>query len=82
MRERRGATVEQRVELKHPSHRILELNPALVRQAEARAKRVALSVVLCGDARMRALNRTWRRKDRPTDVLSFPGPGGAEGRPL
>lgn len=31
-----------------------------------------VSVLVCGDARMRALNRTWRRKDRPTDVLSFP----------
>ncbi len=36
-----------------------------------------LSVVLCGDARMRALNRRYRRKDRTTDVLSFPaGPAG------
>jgi hypothetical protein len=35
-----GATVEQRVELKHPSHHILEPNPALVRQAETRAKSI------------------------------------------
>jgi rRNA maturation RNase YbeY len=32
----------------------------------------SLSVLLCGDARMRTLNRTFRRIDRPTDVLSFP----------
>ena len=31
-----------------------------------------LSVLLCGDARMRGLNRQWRGLDRPTDVLSFP----------
>ncbi len=41
---------------------------------------VTLSVVVVGDARMRALNRQWREKDRTTDVLSFPagdavGPG-------
>jgi uncharacterized membrane protein len=35
-----GVTVEQRLEPKHPSHRILEPNPALVRQAEARAKSI------------------------------------------
>jgi rRNA maturation RNase YbeY len=38
----------------------------------AGAKRASLSILLCGDARMRTLNRTWRRKDRSTDVLSFP----------
>ena len=32
----------------------------------------ALSVLFCGDRRMRSLNRLWRKKDRPTDVLSFP----------
>lgn len=32
---------------------------------------LSLSILLCGDRRMRSLNRTWRRKDRPTDVLSF-----------
>jgi len=36
----------------------------------------AVSVLLCGDARMRRLNREYRRMDRPTDVLSFPSGGG------
>lgn len=31
-----------------------------------------LSVVLTDDAHIRALNRTWRGKDKPTNVLSFP----------
>lgn len=30
-----------------------------------------LSVLLVGDRAMRTLNRTWRGKDRTTDVLSF-----------
>ena len=40
-----------------------------------------VAVVLTGDAEMRALNRTWRGKDAPTNVLSVPadhdvsGPG-------
>ena len=33
-------TVEQHVELQHPSRRVLEPNPALARQAEARAKSI------------------------------------------
>ena len=41
--------------------------------------RIELSVLFCGDARMRALNRRFRRKDRSTDVLSFPA---AEGKLL
>ena len=41
---------------------------------------VALSVAVVRDLEIRALNRTWRRKDKATDVLSFPagispGPG-------
>lgn len=31
-----------------------------------------LSLSLVGDGEMRELNRTYRRKDRPTDVLAFP----------
>jgi len=42
---------------------------------------VELSVLLTDDAGIRALNRDWRRKDRPTDVLSFPGGAPAPGTP-
>jgi probable rRNA maturation factor len=45
----------------------------LRRVAPARA-RGAVSVALVSDARIRALNRTYRRKDYATDVLSFPAP--------
>lgn len=31
-----------------------------------------LSVLLCGDARIQALNRAHRNLDKPTDVLAFP----------
>ncbi len=43
-----------------------------------------LSVLLCDDAAIHPLNRDWRGKDRPTDVLSFsqcehrPEPGSSE----
>jgi probable rRNA maturation factor len=40
---------------------------------------VELSVLLTDDPGIRALNRHWRRKDRPTDVLSFPGGAPAPG---
>src|SRR5215472_14756952 len=33
---------------------------------------VELSVLLTDDPGIRVLNRDWRRRDRPTDVLSFP----------
>ena len=34
-----------------------------------------IAVLLCDDAEMRKLNKTYRHKDRPTNVLSFPAPG-------
>lgn len=37
-----------------------------------------LSILIAGDETLRELNRKWRDKDRPTNVLSFPGePNGA-----
>jgi probable rRNA maturation factor len=51
---------------------------ALLRQAIRAAAAMAavrggeLAVVLVDDAAMRALNRRWRGKDKPTNVLSFP----------
>jgi probable rRNA maturation factor len=32
-----------------------------------------VAILLTGDAEMQALNREWRDKDAPTNVLSFPG---------
>lgn len=32
------------------------------------------SVMLTDDAQIQELNRTWRNKDKPTNVLSFPAP--------
>ncbi len=59
--------------------------PLLRKKGKAFIKRLKLedcelSVTLVGDAEIRKLNRTWRKKDKATDVLSFPagdwpGPG-------
>jgi probable rRNA maturation factor len=52
-----------------------------VLQGAARALRVRgeVALLLGADARLRSLNRRYRGKDRPTDVLSFEGPGRGEG---
>ncbi|HVS79454.1 MAG TPA: rRNA maturation RNase YbeY [Candidatus Paceibacterota bacterium] len=38
----------------------------------ALGKKYSLSIVFCGEKRMRTLNHTHRRIDKPTDILSFP----------
>jgi probable rRNA maturation factor len=38
-----------------------------------------VALVLTGDRAVRTLNARYRGKDKPTDVLSFPGPGGEIG---
>jgi len=64
--------------------RVVALDPVWLRRtAEAvlsavQVDDVELSLVLVSDRRMRALNRRYRKKDRPTDVLAFPM---WEGRP-
>ena len=48
-------------------------------QAEGCHPEAELAVVIGDDAWIQELNRTYRKKDRPTDVLAFPqdmGPGG------
>ncbi len=46
---------------------------------EALATGGELALVLASDRLLRRLNRAYRGKDRPTDVLSFPGEGGEDG---
>jgi probable rRNA maturation factor len=54
------------------------LRRVLERAARVLAVRGEVSLVLTGDRAVRALNARYRGKDRPTDVLSFPG-GAAKG---
>ena len=51
--------------------------PEIARRARAMLRamglrRAELSIVLTGDPQIKKLNRTFRKKDKPTDVLSFP----------
>ena len=60
------------------------VSPARLRRvlsgaAEALSVSGEISLVLAGDRLLRRLNRDYRGKDRPTDVLSFPGDGGEAG---
>lgn len=55
-----------------------ELN-RFVRRAQALAKVSGeVSVLIAGNARVQELNRRFRRKNKPTDVLSFPRPQGGD----
>jgi probable rRNA maturation factor len=46
----------------------------------APARNAELSVILTSDRAIRTLNRRWRGRDKPTNVLSFPAPAQARGR--
>lgn len=50
--------------------------------ADLAPERDGLTVRLAGDQSLRELNRVFRDKDKPTDVLSFPGERSPEGWPL
>lgn len=47
--------------------------------AAALRVRGEVALVLTGDRAVRKLNARYRGQDKPTDVLSFPGPGGEVG---
>jgi probable rRNA maturation factor len=50
------------------------LRQVLVGAADAMKVAGAVSLVITGDRTVHRLNRDYRGKDKPTDVLSFPGP--------
>ena len=47
---------------------------AIAAAVPARARNAGISVILTGDRAIRTLNRRWRGRDKPTNVLSFPAP--------
>lgn len=68
------------VEINNQTRSAIDL-PALVRVAEQALKLLGLedkelSIGLVGDRKMAQLNRDYRGKDKPTDVLSFEGEDG------
>jgi probable rRNA maturation factor len=75
---RKGA-VRLSVEVRRGAHAGRVLRAAATQQLAALGLSRELSLTLVTDRRMRALNREWRGKDRPTDVLSFPQHGASIG---
>ena len=66
-----GSRVEVSVEdIDFPTESVEALARAALRAIDF--EEAELSIVLCSDAHIQALNRDWRGKDAPTDVLSFP----------
>jgi probable rRNA maturation factor len=51
------------------------------RAQRAAGLRGRVSILVTGSAELRRLNRRYRRKDKPTDVLSFPADGVRASRP-
>ncbi|HEX5760219.1 MAG TPA: rRNA maturation RNase YbeY [Thermoanaerobaculia bacterium] len=83
---RRGATSAARREVAihnpngYPEAAARRLRPWLEELVASLAPRAAsFGVRFAGDRALRRVNRAYRGKDRPTDVLSFPGEGGPEG---
>lgn len=76
----RRAVAKLRVDITiaHPAWRGRQAAIRRVLQAAAAAegKSGAVSLLLAGDAEVAALNRAWRGKPGPTNVLSFPAPPG------
>ncbi len=46
-------------------------------QREISGEPAEMAIMLTDDVAIRALNRTWRQRDEPTNVLSFPASAGA-----
>lgn len=59
---------------RYPEARVRRLRPWLERLVgEIAPQAESLGVRFAGDRELRRANRTWRGKDKATDVLSFPG---------
>lgn len=66
--------------LDHPEALARKAVEAAFAAAKAAPGEAEISVLLTEDGAIRALNRDWRGKDQPTNVLSFPVPQPMNGR--
>jgi probable rRNA maturation factor len=67
------------------SKRIAGLSPSTLERFVLRARRAVhlrgtVNVLVTNSSELRSLNRRFRKKDKPTDVLSFPSPRAARGK--
>ena len=62
---------------KYPARRLKSVAARILKLLKK--NKAELSVALIGNAEMRKLNRQFRKKDYPTDVLSFPAAPGMPG---
>jgi len=63
----------------HHPNRKLKRRPLRAFWLDLTSNFVPATCLITTDAELRSLNRRFRRKDAPTDVLSFPSANGAEG---
>ena len=63
------------------AHRGLQSRLKLAAEAARKSSRLKgdVTILLAGDRKLRTLNRDFRRRDKATNVLSFPGAGGYAG---
>lgn len=65
----------RRAGVPHASSLAIWANVAFTAAQKSRRNSIPLTIRIVGAAESRVLNRTWRGKDKPTNVLSFPGAG-------
>ena len=65
----------RRMGVPHASSLANWANVAFNAAQRSRRNPIPLTIRIVGAAESRVLNRTWRGKDKPTNVLSFPGLG-------
>ena len=65
---------------KHPTAKTIVKKAVLAAAQAVSTRPTELAIVLSDDSAIRTLNRDWRGKNAPTNVLSFPAAAPGKGR--